>query len=199
LDRLRPHILKHSSGAISPGSQAFKREHDDGERSSPSPQNGGAPSENAAHPWEQHAAPNLFDDHPELPPGFAASHAAAAAAAAGYLPSPFALMTSQSLPAFMHQPALYSSPAGLMFAPALHPSHHQALAALHQQQQNALNGLPDHDMSSLLGKRGSPGNLGPSPLDISNEAKKARIQSSMRILKDEPVPEGYLRFRWVSK
>nr|XP_022907167.1 zinc finger protein castor homolog 1-like isoform X1 [Onthophagus taurus] len=31
---------------------------------------------------------------------------------------------------------------------------------------------------------------------MSPEQKKARIQNSMRILKDEPVPEGYLRFRF---
>ncbi|KAJ8967825.1 hypothetical protein NQ317_011280 [Molorchus minor] len=35
-----------------------------------------------------------------------------------------------------------------------------------------------------------------SPHEMSPEAKKARIQNSMRILKDEPVPEGYLRFRF---
>jgi len=34
-----------------------------------------------------------------------------------------------------------------------------------------------------------------SSQDMSPEAKKARIQNSMRILKDEPVPEGYIRFR----
>lgn len=153
----------------------------------------------------------MFDGH-DLPPGFTShSAAAAAAAAAGYLPSPFALMTSQSLP-FMHQPGvagIYSSPAGLMFAPALHhPAHHQAaLAALHQQQQQQLNGLQEQEaaaMNSLLGKRGSPtphpGHLtSPNHLDMSTEAKKARIQSSMRILKDEPVPEGYIRFRWAYK
>ncbi|KAH1011544.1 hypothetical protein HUJ04_000893 [Dendroctonus ponderosae] len=35
-----------------------------------------------------------------------------------------------------------------------------------------------------------------SPHEMSTEAKKARIQNSMRILKDEPVPAGYLRFRF---
>lgn len=34
-----------------------------------------------------------------------------------------------------------------------------------------------------------------SPHELSPEQKKARLQNSMRILKDEPVPEGYLRFR----
>lgn len=32
--------------------------------------------------------------------------------------------------------------------------------------------------------------------DMSPEMRKARVQNSMRILKDEPVPEGYLRFRF---
>ena len=32
-------------------------------------------------------------------------------------------------------------------------------------------------------------------LGISSEQKKLRLQSSMRMLKDEPVPEGYSRFR----
>ena len=32
----------------------------------------------------------------------------------------------------------------------------------------------------------------------SPETKKFRLQSSMRMLKDEPVPEGYMRFRSVN-
>jgi hypothetical protein len=39
-----------------------------------------------------------------------------------------------------------------------------------------------------------------SPVDhlmLSPEAKKMRFQSSMRLLKDEPVPDGYVRFRYV--
>jgi len=32
--------------------------------------------------------------------------------------------------------------------------------------------------------------------DMSPEMRKARVQNSMRILKDEPVPEGYLRYRF---
>ena len=30
---------------------------------------------------------------------------------------------------------------------------------------------------------------------LSQDQKKLRLQSSMRMLKDEPVPEGYSRFR----
>jgi len=47
-------------------------------------------------------------------------------------------------------------------------------------------------------KRQEP--LSVSPVDHSDffspEAKKMRFQSSMRILKDEPVPDGYVRFRY---
>ena len=31
---------------------------------------------------------------------------------------------------------------------------------------------------------------------MNMEQKKMRLQSSMRMLKDEPVPEGYMRFRY---
>lgn len=34
-----------------------------------------------------------------------------------------------------------------------------------------------------------------SPHEMTPEQKKVRMQNSMRILKDEPVPDGYLRFR----
>lgn len=52
---------------------------------------------------------------------------------------------------------------------------------------------------------GSPGKAGnkrllSSPVDhlmLSPEAKKMRFQSSMRLLKDEPVPDGYVRFRYI--
>ena len=46
----------------------------------------------------------------------------------------------------------------------------------------------------LSQKRSSPMDL-EDELGISQEQKKLRLQSSMRMLKDEPVPEGYSRFR----
>ena len=46
----------------------------------------------------------------------------------------------------------------------------------------------------LSQKRSSPLEL-EDELGISQEQKKLRLQSSMRMLKDEPVPEGYSRFR----
>jgi len=47
------------------------------------------------------------------------------------------------------------------------------------------------DPSSL--KRSSP--MSGFLDEESSEQKKLRLQSSMRMLKDEPVPEGYMRFR----
>ena len=32
-------------------------------------------------------------------------------------------------------------------------------------------------------------------IGLTQDQKKLRLQSSMRMLKDEPVPEGYSRFR----
>lgn len=51
------------------------------------------------------------------------------------------------------------------------------------------------------GKTASQGHKRPSssPIDhlvLSPEAKKMRFPSNMRLLKDEPVPDGYVRFRY---
>ena len=66
-------------------------------------------------------------------------------------------------------------------------------------------------MAAFGGGAGSPAAMGavpgggskrpsPSPdLLSADAAKKLRFQSSMRILKDEPVPEGYVRFRSAFK
>ena len=102
--------------------------------------------------------------------------------------------------------------AGLMFAapPGLHPAHAHPVAL-------QSNGLLDHHVllnaaaaasAEHAGQTQSPEQhlaglnkraVSPHPthrhLDMSPEAKRARVQNSMRILKDEPVPEGYVRFR----
>ena len=43
-------------------------------------------------------------------------------------------------------------------------------------------------------KRSSPMDLD-DDIAMTQEQKKLRLQTSMRMLKDEPVPEGYSRFR----
>ena len=66
------------------------------------------------------------------------------------------------------------------------PTSNAAAAAL----QN-LSRLPE--TNSL--KRSSPMSDILSDDSLNPEQKKMRLQSSMRMLKDEPVPEGYMRFR----
>lgn len=70
---------------------------------------------------------------------------------------------------------------GLMQSPLLTPQTYSA--------ENMTSPLAA--MAANLNKRAL------SPHEMSPEQKKARIQNSMRILKDEPVPDGYLRFRYV--
>lgn len=94
--------------------------------------------------------------------------------------------------------SMFSYIVGLMFAapPSLHshhPHHHHNGLLEHHQ---LLSGEPEQAMALAGMKRSlSPHLMPPTPLDMSPEAKKARVQNSMRILKDEPVPEGYIRFR----
>lgn len=110
------------------------------------------------------------------------------------LATQFALMSQQQSMqnAFMPQ-GLYQNagiPAQLMFqhsqlmqSPLLTPQHGY-------QADNMTSPLAA--MAANLNKR----SLSPHA-EMTTEQKKARIQNSMRILKDEPVPDGYLRFRCV--
>jgi hypothetical protein len=102
---------------------------------------------------------------------------------------------------------------GLMFAapPGLHPAHahpvafqsnglldHHALlnaAAAVSAEQAGQTPSPEQHLAGLNKRAISPHPTHHRHLDMSPEAKKARVQNSMRILKDEPVPEGYIRFR----
>lgn len=90
--------------------------------------------------------------------------------------------------AFLPQ-ALYQNagiPHQLMFQ---HPG-------LMQSQYLAAQAPPSDNMTSPLAAMAANLNKRSlSPHEMSPEQKKARIQNSMRILKDEPVPDGYLRFR----
>ena len=85
-------------------------------------------------------------------------------------------------PGFPRFPGL--SPDGRL--PTSPTSNSAATVAL----QN-LSRLPD--TNSL--KRSSPMSDILNDNSLNPEQKKMRLQSSMRMLKDEPVPEGYMRFR----
>ncbi|XP_023707022.1 zinc finger protein castor homolog 1 isoform X2 [Cryptotermes secundus] len=232
LDRLRPHIAKHSSGALSPPVVKREPEDNNNEESNDSINNGagGPPPYEQQNPNSETLQgpgsglpplgggglhPSVFPPHssPSSSAAAAASFNAAmvAAAAAG---QQFALITSQGIPFIQPGiPAIYSSPAGLMFAapPGLHPAHphpvalqsnglldHHALlnAAAASAEQAGQTPSPEQHLAGLNKRAMSPHPSHHPHMDMSPEAKKARVQSSMRILKDEPVPEGYIRFRF---
>ena len=74
------------------------------------------------------------------------------------------------------------SPGGMVFDPTKHP----------------LTRMPgDPSLSSLKRPASSPMSsiLLDDDSSLTPEEKKFKLQSSMRMLKDEPVPEGYMRFR----
>ncbi|RZF38189.1 hypothetical protein LSTR_LSTR005550 [Laodelphax striatellus] len=183
LERLRPHIAKHSPGAIPP--LLVKPENNNNEEADDQPHPGVTSFLSI-----QMDSPDMQPPPPLPPPHYPGFSAAMAAAVAAN--QQLALMTSQGIPFMPHaMPALYTSPSGLMFAapPGFNPQHTAALLS---------NGLLESarspmDPSGELHLQRRP--LSPSR-EISPEAKKARVQTSMRILKDEPVPEGYLRFRF---
>lgn len=111
------------------------------------------------------------------------------------LATQFALMSQQQSiqNAFLPQ-SLYQTgalPAQLMFQ---HTGLMQSPLLTPQSPYTSENlTSPLAAMAANLNKRAL------SPHELSPEQKKARIQNSMRILKDEPVPDGYLRFRYASK
>ncbi|XP_073977616.1 zinc finger protein castor homolog 1-like isoform X3 [Rhodnius prolixus] len=180
VERLKPHIAKHSPSAIPP--VMVKTENNNNEENNQQPHHG-----INILPLNLESQDGSMM-HPPHFPGFSAAMAAAVAN------QQLAMITSQGIPFMPHgMPGLYTSPSGLMFTgpPGFAP-HHSSLVN---------NGLLESARASMLCGDASPESLLPrnsiSPQrDMSAEAKKARVQTSMRMLKDEPVPDGYLRFRF---
>ncbi|KAK6635020.1 hypothetical protein RUM44_000269 [Polyplax serrata] len=200
LERLGPHIAKHSSGAMSPVSGGLKREPEDNNNDEMTEESGHSiPPSSTSLPvpgcdLDSSSQVSPFG-HP-FPPGFPLPPGLNAAFA-----QQLNMIQSQGI-SFLQPGSLYSSPAGLMFAPpGLHP-HHPLANGLHpsmldvEQAQAMHQHLSNLTLTPNVNKRSHS----PSPLtplsDLSQEAKKARVQNSMRILKDEPVPEGYVRYRF---
>ncbi|GLG97314.1 Transcription factor castor [Gryllus bimaculatus] len=193
IERLRPHIAKHSSGALSPSVIKKEPEDNNNEESNDSTAASGGPgvpeqpSPNSEIPPSLPPSvlqPGVF---PSQSPAAAAATFNAAMAAAAAAGQQFALITSQGLmfaaPPGLHGHHSHHHPNGLL-------DHHSLLAGdpTSSDKPLSLTGLNKRPMSPHLGA--------PGALDMSPEAKKARVQNSMRILKDEPVPEGYVRFRF---
>ncbi|KAI4490261.1 hypothetical protein M0802_010789 [Mischocyttarus mexicanus] len=93
-------------------------------------------------------------------------------------------LMNQALPPFLQHGGMYTGAPGLMFAPGLPPTNFLPPT----RDENPLASLA---ANLNLNKR----SLSP-PDSNSPEAKKQRLHHSMRMLKDEPVPEGYVRFRF---
>ncbi|XP_033176869.1 uncharacterized protein LOC100749506 isoform X4 [Bombus impatiens] len=93
-------------------------------------------------------------------------------------------LMNQALPPFLQHGGMYTGGPGLMFAPGLPPTNFLPPT----RDENPLASLA---ANLNLNKR----SLSP-PDSNSPEAKKQRLHHSMRMLKDEPVPEGYVRFRF---
>lgn len=94
-------------------------------------------------------------------------------------------LMNQGLPPFLQPGGIYPGAPGLMFAPGLPPTNFLPPG---RGDENPLASLA---ANLNLTKRSM------SPQDSqSPDAKKQRLHHSMRMLKDEPVPEGYIRFRF---
>lgn len=187
LDRLVVHVAKHSSGALSSQLEDNNNQQSTPQNSPPSPTIKSEPKINVA-PLQSLQSPIVskpdHDNNPYLGQFEAYNHFTNFPT---NLATQFAIMTQQN--AFLPQ-GLYQN-AGI--SPQLMFQHAQLMQNPLLTPQNPYQGenlTPLAAMAANLNKRSL------SPHEMSPEAKKARIQSSMRILKDEPVPEGYLRFRF---
>ncbi|XP_039277095.1 zinc finger protein castor homolog 1 isoform X2 [Nilaparvata lugens] len=121
LERLRPHIAKHSPGAIPP--LLVKPENNNNEETDDHPHPGVTSFLSI-----QMDSPDMQPPPPPPPPHYPGFSAAMAAAVAAN--QQLALITSQGIPFMPHgMPALYTSPSGLMFAapPGFNPQHTAAL------------------------------------------------------------------------
>ncbi|XP_011346797.1 zinc finger protein castor homolog 1 isoform X2 [Ooceraea biroi] len=127
---------------------------------------------------QQPAVPTNFEL--DLSHGF---HFPSPAVMAAITNQQIALM-NQALPPFLQHGGMYAGGPGLMFAPGLPPTNFLPPT----RDENPLASLA---ANLNLNKR----SLSPSDAN-SPEAKKQRLHHSMRMLKDEPVPEGYVRFRF---
>lgn len=200
MDRLVVHVAKHSSGALN---SQLQEEHNNNSANH-SPASTSTPIKTTVEPKINVAPlqslqnPSIVKSELEtansyLTPTFDAySHFSNFPA---NLATQFALMSQQQsmqnafLPQNLYQNA--GIPAQLMF------QHSQLMQSPLLAPQHTYQGAADNLTSPLaamaanLNKRA----LSPHHEVTTPEQKKARIQNSMRILKDEPVPEGYVRFR----
>lgn len=91
-------------------------------------------------------------------------------------------LMNQTLPPFLQHGGIYTGAPGLMFAPGLPPTNFLSPTR------------DDNPLASLAANLNLNKRPLPPPDSNSTEAKKQRLHHSMRMLKDEPVPDGYVRY-----
>ncbi|XP_025834272.1 zinc finger protein castor homolog 1-like isoform X1 [Agrilus planipennis] len=204
VDKLVTHVAKHSTGALSGQMQEEVQQHQQPNpltipttssstptppTSKPEPKINVAPLHSLQNPPIPKSEPETTASYLTTPTFDAYSHFTNFNT---NLATQFALMSQQQgiQSAFLPQ-SLYQNagiPAQLMF------QHGSLMQSPLLPPQNPFGSesmtSPLAAMAANLNKRTM------SPHELSPEQKKARLQSSMRILKDEPVPEGYLRFKF---
>jgi len=201
IERLKPHMLKHYTGALSPSMGQWTNPAGSSAASGLLPSSGDRLSIDSGIKEEMDRDLDRDDEHPHNP--FAGPSSG--------LPEGFGPDMTRSASA-LHALA-FMSPLGSHYG--LIPAAAVAAAAAAAQGTNPGPGHPPFLPPSLQSIYGNAGLLlgspntpatgskrsglhSPSPDHqlMSPDAKKMRFQSSMRILKDEPVPDGYVRFRF---
>lgn len=190
VDRLITHVAKHSTGALNSSQLQEDNNNQQSAPKSPTPPAKTEPKINVA-PIQTLQNPVLVKKEPEtayITPTFDTYNHFTNFPA--NLATQFAIMSQQQtlqsafLPQSLYQGAI---PAQLMF------QHSPLIQSSLMTPQSPYGG--DNMTSPLAAMAANLNKRALSPHEMSPEQKKARIQNSMRILKDEPVPEGYLRFR----
>lgn len=182
MEKLVIHVAKHSSGALNSQMQ----EDNNNQHTSTSSNNTPVKTEpkiNVA-PLQslQNPMPKQETEHQYLQPTFDPYFS-------NFPPNlQFALLQQHQNAAFLPQ-SLYQNPS----LPQLMFQHSQLMQSPLMPPQSPFTA--ENSMSPLAAMAANLNKRSLSPHEMTQEQKKVRIQNSMRILKDEPVPEGYIRFR----
>ncbi|KAK9884307.1 hypothetical protein WA026_005259 [Henosepilachna vigintioctopunctata] len=186
VEKLTVHVAKHSTGALNSQAQEDNNNQQNPSVSSSNtsifksePKINVAPLQTLQNP----IAPKQETEHQYLQPTFDPYFS-------NFPPNlQFALLQQHQNATFLPQ-SLYQNPS----LPQLMFQHSQLMQSPLIPPQSPYTG--ENSMSPLAAMAANLNKRSLSPHDITQEQKKARIQNSMRILKDEPVPEGYVRFRF---
>ncbi|CAL4065187.1 unnamed protein product [Meganyctiphanes norvegica] len=216
-EKIRPHLLKHAAGGPLITSEDVEGKEENYEQNDENKGPIFVKAENSDHPFSPRS-PNSTNDSSIGGSAMATSSTSPCPPTSG--PQLVQQLGPQLGPHFTLAPNIpgFPSPFGPhlgfpghlphMLPPAAWPGVHPALAAMVQQGLIPPGIRPNGDLThttqsghaaslmasnlGLFGKR-----LGDNDLMMSQEAKKIRSsQHSIRMLKDEPIPEGFIRYRF---